>query len=99
MNDIQWLILVVLAGLGYAERSLPWVLAQRWGLSPGMTRWLTYVAPAAFATLLVYDLGRLDFSTLMALVVSGLVAWKTRNLGGAVFAAMAVKMLFIVIGN
>lgn len=98
MNNTQWLILVILAVLGYAERSLPWLLAQRLGLSSGLIQWLTYVAPAAFATLLVYDLGRLDLSTLMALAASGLVAWRTRNLGGAVFAAMVVKILFILTG-
>lgn len=98
MTSTQWLVLVVLTVLGYAERSLPWVLAERLGLSPGLTQWLTYVAPAAFATLLVYDLGRLDFSTVIALAGAGLVAWRTRNLGAAVFTAMAVKMLFIVTG-
>lgn len=99
MNDLQWLFLAVLALLGYAQRSLPWVLAKRLGLGPGLTHWLQYVAPAAFATLLVYDLGPIDSSTLVALGMAGLVAWRSRNLGAAVLAAMAVKILWMVIAR
>ncbi len=95
MSETRWWLLVVLALLGYAQRSLPWIFSERMGLGPAVTRWLTYVAPAAFATLLVYDLGRVDVSTLIALIGAGLVAGRTKNLGGAVFAAMGIKLIFV----
>lgn len=99
MNDARWMLLGVLAILGYAQRGLPWIFAERLGLGPGLTRWLQHVAPAAFATLLVYDIGPIDGSTFVALGLAGLVAWRTRNLGGAVFAAMGVKILWVVMAR
>ncbi len=90
---MTWLFLGALGLLGYLQRMLPWVLAERVALPPSLAAWLRYVAPAAFATLLVTDVHRLTMATGAALASAALVSWRTRNLGLAVFAALLVSLL------
>lgn len=90
---MTWLMLGALGLLGYLQRMLPWVLAERMALPPSLATWLRYVAPAAFATLFVTDVRRLTLATAMALAAAGLISWRTRNLGLAVLAALVVGLI------
>lgn len=90
---MSWTDLIVLAALGYVQRSLPWVLAERIGLPGRVQEWLRYVAPAAFATIMVSDVSRASPQALVSLVAAAFVSWRTRNLGLAVLAAVAVGLI------
>ena len=90
---MTWLILGALGVLGYLQRMLPWVLAERTVLPPWLAAWLRYVAPAAFATLLVTDVQHWTWSTGAALLAAGLTSWRTRNLGLAVMAALLLSLI------
>lgn len=90
---MTWLMLGALGLLGYLQRMLPWVLAERIALSPSLSTWLRYVAPAAFATLLVTDVRQLTLVSGIALAAAGLMSWRTRNLGLTVLAALVVSLI------
>ena len=89
---MSWELLTVLAVMGYAQRSIPWVLAQRITIPQNVTRWLEYVAPAAFATLFVTDVTKLTLVSVAALLSAVIVAWRTKNLGLTVLIAMFVSI-------
>lgn len=88
--NMPWPLLAAIAVLGYLQRTVPWVLAGRTALPPGLTQWLRFVAPAAFAVLTVTDLARPAPASFIALGVSAAISWRTRNLGLAVLTAIAV---------
>lgn len=83
-----------------AQRVLPWVMVERWRIKGRMARWLQHLAPAAFATLMVVDLPRGSSAMVVgSLVMAGLVAWRTKNLGLTVLAEMMVGMLPLLWGK
>ncbi len=90
---MPWLWLLGLAAVGYTQRSVPWILARQIGIPPAVVNWLIYVAPAAFATLLVTDVGRLSPAAVASLIAAAAISWRTRNLGLAVFGALFVGLL------
>ncbi len=95
---MPWAWILGIGLLGYLQRSVPWVFAGRQPMPPGMARWLSFVAPAAFTVLLVDSLHQLNGVTLLALAVAGLLSFRLRNLGVAVLAALAIGVLGKVMG-
>ncbi|NMP22382.1 AzlD domain-containing protein [Sulfobacillus harzensis] len=89
---MPWSWLVIVGALGYAQRSLPWMLASRHPLPKAVVQWLRFVAPAAFATLMVEDLAHFTVPAMAAIVAAGLISWRTRNLGFAVVGALVVSV-------
>lgn len=87
---MPWSWLIALAGLGYMQRAVPWGIASRAIIPPKVSRWLSYVPPAAFATLIVADVTVLTVPVCAALVAAALIAWRTHNLGFAVLSALVV---------
>ncbi|MHB1955397.1 MAG: AzlD domain-containing protein [Sulfobacillus sp.] len=90
---ITWTLIFLLAVVGYAQRSVPWLAANRAGLPQKLQQWFEFVAPAAFATLAVNDLGHLDWAVGIAMTVATFVAWRTKNLGLTVLIAMTISLL------
>ncbi len=89
---MTWTWLIILSALGYAQRTIPWAMSARFNLPGKVTVWLRYVGPAAFATLLVTDITKVTMPALLSLAVAGFISWRTRNLGLAVLAALAVNI-------
>lgn len=96
---MPWAWILVIGLLGYLQRSVPWVFAGRRPIPPGMARWLSFVAPAAFTVLMVDSVHQLNWITLLALAVAGWLSFRIRNLGVAVLAALAIGVLGKVLGT
>lgn len=100
MTGGDWVLVGGLALISFAQRTLPWVMVARWRIKGRMARWLQHLAPAAFATLVVVDLPRGPSVMVMgSLVLAGLVAWRTKNLGLTVLAGMVVGVLPLLGGK
>jgi branched chain amino acid efflux pump len=91
---------ILIVGIGtYAFRSVFIVALADREISPGLLRALEFVGPAVLSALvvalLVGDSGSVeaDIPEVVALVVGGVVGWKTRNLIYTVLAGMGVFWL------
>lgn len=97
---LSWSWLIALAGLGYMQRAVPWGIASRAIVPPKLSLWLSYVPPAAFATLIVADVSVLTVPVCVSLAVAALIAWRTHNLGFTVLSALVVgSIMHGVIGG
>jgi branched-subunit amino acid transport protein len=94
-------VAIVLAGIGtYAMRASFLVFAHRLAdVPPNVQRLLRQIPPAALASIVVPALlrpeGHLDLvqPRLVAGLLAGLVAWRTRNIALTLVVGMAVVML------
>jgi branched-subunit amino acid transport protein len=94
-------VAITLSGIGtYAMRASFLVFAHRLAdVPPGIQRLLRQIPPAALAAIVVPALlrpeGQLDLSQprLVAGVVAGLVAWRTRNIAATLVVGMGIVML------
>ena len=92
-----WLTIVGMGAATYATRLLPIVLLERMNLPLMVQRALRFVPPAVLSAIVFPELlmrdGALDISPgnarLMAGVVAGLVAWRTRNVILTIAVGMA----------
>jgi branched-subunit amino acid transport protein len=94
-------IAVIFAGIGtYAMRASFLVFAHRLDdVPPGIQRLLRQIPPAALASIVVPALlrpeGHLDLwqPRLLAGIVAGLVAWKTKSVALTLVVGLAIVML------
>lgn len=96
--NIWWLI-VIMGAVAFAQRVVFIGLEGRWQMPPLMRRALRFVPAAVLPALVMpavlLPAGSLDLSLLhngriIAAVVGGLVAWRTRRIELTIVAAMAV---------
>jgi branched-subunit amino acid transport protein len=91
-----WLIVLAMGGLTYAIRAAPILLLGRMNLPAIVLRALRYVPPAVLSAIVFPELllreGSLDLSLvnprLLAGLLAGLVAWRTRNVFLTLLAGM-----------
>jgi branched-subunit amino acid transport protein len=95
-----WVVILVAAAGTFAQRASFLVFADRLAeVSPRAQRVLRQIPPAVLAALVVPALvrptGQLDLwqPRLLAGVVAGLVAWRSRNAGITLLAGMGVLVL------
>ncbi|MFP5579475.1 MAG: AzlD domain-containing protein [Acidimicrobiia bacterium] len=95
-----WVVILVAAAGTFAQRASFLVFADRLAeVSPRAQRVLRQIPPAVLAALVVPALvrptGELDLwqPRLLAGVVAGLVAWRSRNAGITLVAGMGVLVL------
>lgn len=95
-----WIVIVIAAAGTFAQRASFLVFADRLAeVSPRAQRVLRQIPPAVLAALVVPSLvrptGELDLwqPRLLAGVVAGLVAWRSRNAGTTLLVGMAVLVL------
>lgn len=95
-----WVVIVVAAAGTFAQRASFLAFADRLAeVSPRAQRVLRQIPPAVLASLVVPSLvrpgGELDLwqPRLLAGVVAGLVAWRSRNAGLTLLVGMAVLVL------
>lgn len=95
-----WVVILVAAAGTFAQRASFLVFADRLAeVSPRAQRVLRQIPPAVLAALVVPSLvrpgGELDLwqPRLLAGVVAGIVAWRTRNAGITLLVGMGVLVL------
>lgn len=94
-------VAILLAGVGtYAMRASFLVFAHRLAeVPPGVQRLLRQIPPAALASIVLPALlrphGQIDFAQprLIAGIVAGFVAWRTRNIAVTLPVGMAIVMV------
>ena len=93
-----WLIILAMGLVTYAIRLSLIGVIQQLTLPPIVMRGLRYVPPAVLSAIILPEVlqpaGRIDVSLanprLLAGIVAGLVAWRTRNIVATVVAGLAV---------
>jgi len=92
-----WLVMIIIGVITFLTRLSFIALPENWQMPVVVTRALKYVPTAVLTAIIVPELlltsGRLDFSfgneRLIAGILAGLVAWRTKN----VFLTILVGML------
>ncbi len=105
MDKTKWIVITGMALVTLVPRILPILLLSGRKMPASVERWLSLIAPAILAALLLPELV-LDRSTspavlafsasntyLLAAVPAFLVAWKTRSLFGTVVVGIAAVAL------
>ena len=91
------LLIAVLAILSLSQRLVPWLVISRFSGGRHMEQIFNLFAVSAFSALAVYNITEFTAGSLVSLVVAAMVALRTRNLGYAVLAAIAVSLLALYI--
>lgn len=85
-------IIALLAALSLLQRLLPWILMSKLHGRKGAQELFNLFAVSAFATLAVYNVTAISFSSILSLAAAVAIAVKTRNLGYAVLCAIAISL-------
>ena len=91
------LLIAALALLSLSQRLVPWLVISRFSGGRNMEQIFNLFAVSAFSALAVYNITEFTAGSLVSLAVAALVALRTRNLGYAVLAAIAVSLVALYI--
>ena len=102
-----WLIIIGMGVITYAIRLSMIVMSGQIQLSDQLQRALRYVPPAVLSAIILPEMvqpgGTLDLSLgnerLLAGIIAGLVAWRSRNVVATIIAGMATLLLIQAIGG
>ena len=93
----MWLSLIVALFLvSYLQRYLPWLWASRFPLGPRLTKFLSQVAPSAFAVLMVEDIHQFDLKSSLVILGSLLVGLRFGRLAYVVATGVFLAWLLHV---
>ena len=91
------LLIAALAILSLSQRLVPWLVISRFSGGRHMEQIFNLFAVSAFSALAGYNITEFTAGSLVSLAVAALVALRTRNLGYAVLAAIAVSLVALYI--
>ncbi|MEM0158306.1 MAG: AzlD domain-containing protein [Thermoplasmataceae archaeon] len=92
-----YLIIAILAILSLLQRVFPWLVFMRVGDRERLNEFFTLFGISAFSALIVYDIQRISVTDFVPLIAAGLIAWRFRNVGVAVFSAILIELALNII--
>ncbi len=90
-------LIASLALLSLSQRLVPWLVISRFRGGRNMEQIFNLFAVSAFSALAVYNITEFSPGTALSLAVAVAVAVRTKNLGYAVLAAIAVSLASLYI--